>query len=282
MSQGLGAGPRSGVAAWLIANTGLTFVQIADYTRLPKLHVQAIADDTLSPRPMLIDPVKSGWTSRRDIEWAEDDESRPLPRSAVLCDSRLEPVSSRAVIDEAVQDVFVSRVAYLFYGRNAWHSTWIQRYYTSKSIGFTTSEVIAVAETNRVQGSVFNIEEIPCLVLRCASQTIYLVEINSGGWLTRGLDVFDGPAFTQRILAHYERVPPNHVIALVVPEAIAPVPAKLTRRFQRMTSYPRGNGQPLGWRTFPHTADVQTSVWENTCERVRRAIAMAKSAETAA
>src|SRR3546814_7638311 len=50
---------KHATAAWLVDNTGLNFVQIADYCGIHILEVQAIADETAATKYTGSDPVRS-------------------------------------------------------------------------------------------------------------------------------------------------------------------------------------------------------------------------------
>jgi len=69
-------------------------------------------------------------------------------------------------------------VFYVYYGRNAWHSTWITRY-SHGALHDTLETAKAHCETRRVQGSVFNILELPALILLTQQRVVYITEINS-------------------------------------------------------------------------------------------------------
>jgi hypothetical protein len=60
-------------AVWLVANTSLSFDQIADFCKLHPLEVQAIADGEAAQSIKGLDPVLTGQLSRDDIEKAEAD-----------------------------------------------------------------------------------------------------------------------------------------------------------------------------------------------------------------
>jgi hypothetical protein len=66
-------------------------------------------------------------------------------------------------------DFIKTQVFYLGYGRNAWYSTWTNRYY-SHSVSFSEDELKHTAEKRRVQGSVFNIQ----------SMMMFVCSINAG------------------------------------------------------------------------------------------------------
>src|SRR3546814_15947605 len=60
-------------AAWLVDNTGLTFVQIAEYCGIHILEVQAIADETAATKYTGRDPVRAHELSMEEIEKGQKD-----------------------------------------------------------------------------------------------------------------------------------------------------------------------------------------------------------------
>lgn len=62
-------------AVWLIENTTLTFVQIADFTGLHKIEVQALADEDVGLGIVGRDPIKNGETTQEELDKALNDES---------------------------------------------------------------------------------------------------------------------------------------------------------------------------------------------------------------
>lgn len=84
----------------------------------------------------------------------------------------LEP-SSIQISGKLPKKIFRSHVYYLGYGRNAWHYTWINRYFKN-CISFETQELKNLAEKRRVQGSVFKVESLPLVIVQ--------YEINSFGF----------------------------------------------------------------------------------------------------
>src|SRR3546814_1806901 len=60
-------------AAWLVDNTGLTFVQIAEYCGIHILEVQAIADETAATKYTGRDPVRAHELSMEEIEKGQND-----------------------------------------------------------------------------------------------------------------------------------------------------------------------------------------------------------------
>lgn len=88
-------------ASWLVENTALTFVQIADFCGLHILEVQAIADDTAATKLTGRDPLRSGELTQEEIDRGQADPEYKLkiqrePDKAVRTKGpRYTPVSKR-------------------------------------------------------------------------------------------------------------------------------------------------------------------------------------------
>ena len=65
-------------AVWLVDNTGLTFDQIAKFTKMHPLEVKAIADGEAQIGVKGLDPVQTGQLSRETIEAAEKNPNLDL------------------------------------------------------------------------------------------------------------------------------------------------------------------------------------------------------------
>lgn len=65
-------------AVWLIENTSLTFVQIAEFCGLHILEVQALADANPDSALVGLDPVLGGQLDSNEIKECEIDENRKL------------------------------------------------------------------------------------------------------------------------------------------------------------------------------------------------------------
>lgn len=65
-------------AVWLVENTTLTFLQIADLCNLHELEVQAIADEEVAIGIVGQDPIASGQLTKDEIARCEADESARL------------------------------------------------------------------------------------------------------------------------------------------------------------------------------------------------------------
>lgn len=69
------------------------------------------------------------------------------------------------------------KIYYCFYGRNAWHSTWVQKYYKD-CMHSNLESAKRFAERNRVQGSVFYIKELPALLFDGGNYPVLVTQIN--------------------------------------------------------------------------------------------------------
>jgi hypothetical protein len=89
--------------------------------------------------------------------------------------TRIEPRKVR--VTELPRKCYVNQAFYLGYGRNAWHSTWTNKYYPD-CIALSPEELMDRAERQRVQGSVFKIEGVPLFVVGYADECFGIVPIN--------------------------------------------------------------------------------------------------------
>ena len=78
----------------------------------------------------------------------------------------------------AINEVKLEKIYYVSDGRNAWHSTWIQRY-GEGCMHTSLSSAKCYCEGQRVQGSMFKIQELPALVFSCGGDRIIITQINS-------------------------------------------------------------------------------------------------------
>jgi hypothetical protein len=129
-----------------------------------------------------------GYLKRRDIAFAEADPKRDIPISpngpnlngAHRPHLALTPIRGNLnpSDDEYIVSVGLSRVWFVQYSRNAWHATWITRYFNRGSVCLSKTIAKENAETHRAQGSVFSIYELPSLALQTTHRTLLMVEIN--------------------------------------------------------------------------------------------------------
>lgn len=97
-------------AIWLIDNTTLTFDQVAEFTGLHKVEVQALADEDVGYGIVGRDPIKHGETTQEEIDKAIADESYIMKLSRTDLPSvktrakgpRYTPVSKRGDKPDAI------------------------------------------------------------------------------------------------------------------------------------------------------------------------------------
>ena len=96
-------------AAWLVDNTGLTFLQIADYCGIHILEVQAIADETAGTKYTGRDPVRAHELSMDEIEKGQNNPDYKLKMTQVqdpvrrTKGPRYTPVSKRQDKPDGIQ-----------------------------------------------------------------------------------------------------------------------------------------------------------------------------------
>lgn len=97
-------------AIWLIDNTTLTFEQVAEFTGLHKIEVQALADEDVGLGIVGRDPIKHGETTQEELDKAEKDNSYIMKLSRTDLPSvktrakgpRYTPVSKRGDKPDAI------------------------------------------------------------------------------------------------------------------------------------------------------------------------------------
>jgi hypothetical protein len=97
-------------AVWLVENTALSFEQIADFTGMHELEVQAIADGEVAIGIVGVNPIASGQLTQAELEKAEGDPTVklrlnktdiPLPKARAK-GARYTPVSKRQDRPDAI------------------------------------------------------------------------------------------------------------------------------------------------------------------------------------
>jgi len=86
-----------------------------------------------------------------------------------------------------VESASVVTIHHVITGRNAWHSTWSTQY-SEGSVHSTIDAATEFAETKRVQGTVFEVLELPALALSGDGCTLVVLELNEKSVFSR-LDV---------------------------------------------------------------------------------------------
>lgn len=97
-------------AVWLVENTALSFEQIADFTGMHELEVQAIADGEVAIGIVGVNPIANGQLTQADLERAEGDPKVklrlnktdiPIPKARAK-GARYTPVSKRQDRPDAI------------------------------------------------------------------------------------------------------------------------------------------------------------------------------------
>ncbi len=161
-----------------------------------------------------------------------------------FCDLTKIPPDSLTNRKELPRGIYYGKLLYLGYGRNAWHSTWVRRYYPG-SISFFEKDLQALCEELRVQGSVFRIEPVPAVYLEYQDDVVVLIAINDRPstaykFLLKNVLPFrlDGFWSAEEFKAD------NWLLTFTLPTWR---PDLHPKRFHRMSSRPQGAGRPLSW-----------------------------------
>lgn len=159
-------------------------------------------------------------------------------------------------------------------GRNAWHETWSARYEGPTSLHFTLNDAKKTAERDRVQGTVFNIEQVPVLAFRCRTGVAYCAEFHSqesfkmldwdgemeflkiGAALPDVMNAFSKPdpsswnfpwpvqdSFVTRVFDLVGNVDPSNGKT----SPIEAEPLVANSKLNRWKSFPKGTGYRMGW-----------------------------------
>jgi hypothetical protein len=164
----------------------------------------------------------------------------------------LEKDEAISLEDERFTECRAVKLYYAIYGRNAWKDTWIKRYFIDGCMNYSFEVAKQTIEPQRVQGSVFYIEEIPALQFLNSKLSVIVTEINSETPLQRHHDIPEGLAVTLcEIFDFFDPLTDNSVIRLLFKK-------RLSRNFlesiegasplKRYESRAKGADYPLGWQ----------------------------------
>ena len=85
-------------AVWLVDNTTLSFIQIAEFCELHELEVQAIADGDIAFNIMGISPVDTNQLTWEEIHRCEQDSSARLQASKMELNVREQNAKAKKVL----------------------------------------------------------------------------------------------------------------------------------------------------------------------------------------
>lgn len=172
--------------------------------------------------------------------------------------------------------ILPARIFYVYQGRNAWHSTWTTTY-SEGCMHRTLQSAKDFAEKKRVQGTVFNIREMPAIIFRSSVGDIIITQINTKTPLSLySPDALDNagvladifPALPKNNYMHlgapivgvaksfswhsqfwHSRPPASNSVVIVATRDIsAEYTHDIDSSFQAFSSYSNGSKYRLGWR----------------------------------
>ena len=191
--------------------------------------------------------------------------------------------NARRYVGENVITLKEITAFYVHTGRNAWHSTWIARY-SPGCMHTTLKSAKSYAETKRVQGTTFNISELPALIISSYIGSVVVTQINSknplagysrnavrlthhshelmeghlNDYLITGAPIYGAILSFERDSRFWKHPPPlsNSLIITETPE-IDPDTIKIKAESLNYKSFSQGGQYTMGWRTYE--SDVSPS-----------------------
>lgn len=141
------------------------------------------------------------------------------------------------------------KLYYISYGRNAWNSTWVQRY-AQGCMHLSFASAAAYAEGRRTQGTVFYIRELPALCFTGEGPTFFITEINTKHPLAGFLaDKVSLQGRLEDIANFFSSKRPNSILRLISDNSTShEVLLSRSSLLPKYQSCPNGNSAPLGWR----------------------------------
>lgn len=170
-----------------------------------------------------------------------------------------------------------ARIFYVYQGRNAWHSTWITNY-SENCMHTSLKSAKDFAEKKRVQGTVFNIREMPAIVLRSLAGDILVTQINTttplslyspdsldnkgiitditpalplSNYINLGVPICEAAKSFSWHSQFWHSQPPasNSVVVVATRDASVEYLRDVESEFQAHASFSHGSKYRLGWRT---------------------------------
>jgi hypothetical protein len=141
----------------------------------------------------------------------------------------------------------LTQVYYLGYGRNAWHSTWINRYQSDR-ISFDQSCLKDIAEGMRIRGSVFKIAPLPMLVFTVGKDRYGMCPINERS--SYEYDRLIARIETCKKEDRFVQLPEsdeNWLLLFKLSKGFKT--PKFEKQLEKLTSFPQGSGYRLGWQS---------------------------------
>jgi len=209
------------------------------------------------------------------------------------------PAREEEYDDDLLLDIEVGVIAFLYRGRNAWHSTWVQNWFREARLYRDIYGARFGAESLRKQGSVFYVREVPALLLRGSRESVVVCDINAsapfsefdgvgcvpvdtaeGRWIDGiypGVSLRDATrAFDPASGKWRGAQKAEGSVALGLVSADSSLPSR-EEELRSVKSYPQGTGYLLGWTTDharrPLTmegADAVRDSWQQLADMAAR------------
>lgn len=188
--------------------------------------------------------------------------------------------NARRYVGESITGLKEITAFYVHTGRNAWHSTWIARY-SPGCMHTTLKSAKAYAETKRVQGTTFNISELPALIISSNIGSVVVTQINSqnplsgysrnavrlthhshelmeghlNDYLITGAPIYGAILSFERD-SRFWKNPPPHSDSLIITETpeTDPDTVQIEAEILKYKSFSQGGQYTMGWQT--HKSDV--------------------------
>lgn len=157
--------------------------------------------------------------------------------------------------DEKFSECRAVKLFYVIFGRNAWHDTWITRYFDGCMCS-SFDEAKLVAEKRRVQGTVFHIREIPALQFVSTKLSVIITEINSEQPLKYQQEWSDDSALTlPNIYSYFTPLNQHSILRLIRLKSQSSnlfEPLLKSNQFKQYKSFSKGKDYRLGWQDVDH------------------------------
>lgn len=184
-----------------------------------------------------------------------------------------------------VESISPVRLYYVYAGRNAWHSTWITTY-SEGCMHVSFKSAADFVEKKRVQGSVFNIREMPGIAFRSSAGDIVVTQINTteplslysakeyyqlshiaarnkdltlDSYIRLGAPIYDVAKSFSWWSKFWRSQPPvsNSVIILATRDSSADYSSDIQGDFKAYVSYSKGSKYRLGWQNMSATISAE-------------------------
>lgn len=167
----------------------------------------------------------------------------------------LEPVCHELLKEERLEFAKMLCPTWIYqviYGRNAWHSTWVQ-IYDEENFHLEFEAAKESAENRRVQGSKWTIEELPALAFVGERHTLVVTEINSDRPLFHSGYSPKCPPSLSSIARAFFPVRDNSILRFLTAKSGFP---KLVPELREFSSISRGGDSLLDWQEHRRHWDV--------------------------